>query len=41
MRPERCWPLAVVFSGGPALLVGVWVGRNYGTVVWRSADDRV
>ena len=33
MRPERCWPLAVgVSSGGPAPLVGVWVGRNCGTV---------
>jgi hypothetical protein len=33
-----------VFSGGPARLVvvvGVAVGRNYGTVVWCPVDDQV
>ena len=31
-----------VLSGGPTLLVGVWVGRNYGTVVvWYPAGGQV
>ena len=43
-RPERCWLLALGFSGGPARLVvvaGVAVNRKNGSVVvWCSADDR-
>jgi hypothetical protein len=42
LRPERCWPLAVGVSGGPAcLVVGVSVGRNCrAVVVWCSAEAR-
>ena len=34
MRPERCWPLAVGVLRWTRAPRGVWVGRNYGTVVW-------